>query len=137
MLGRALNQVIYTATHGDLGRGGGTTEQVESLIAGSAEYFQVRGGGTDLGFLQALYQDALNRAIDPAGQMTFSQALAKGATRAQVAAAVFTSLEFRQDLVESGCHGLAARDNRTIYTSKVEEILSVYQSPTQVPAQPN
>jgi len=44
---------------------GGTTEEVAAAIAGSPEYFQVRGGGTNTGFLNALYQDALGRALDP------------------------------------------------------------------------
>src|SRR5262249_20952353 len=45
---------------------GGTVEQVESAIVGSPEYLQNRGGGSNDGFLAALYQDALNRPIDPA-----------------------------------------------------------------------
>ena len=36
-----------------------TVEQVASGITGSAEYFAMRGGGTETGFLTALYQDAL------------------------------------------------------------------------------
>src|SRR5262249_36280357 len=38
---------------------GGTIEQAEALITGSLEYFQVAGGGTNDGFLDALYRDAL------------------------------------------------------------------------------
>jgi hypothetical protein len=77
----------------------GTVEQFEVQIAGSPEYFQMRGGNTNEGFLQALYQDALNRPIDPAGNAVCSQALNAGASSAQLAAAVFASDEFRQDLV--------------------------------------
>src|SRR5207244_7836553 len=44
--------------------GGGTDEQLAATIAGSVEYFQNRAGGTNDGFLQALYQDGLGRAID-------------------------------------------------------------------------
>ena len=80
---------------------GGTIEQAEAAMAGSPEYFQVRGGGTNDGFLSALYEDALNRAIDPGGQASFSQALGNGLSRMQVAAAIMTSMEFRQDLVQS------------------------------------
>jgi hypothetical protein len=79
---------------------GGTPEQAQSLIAGSAEYFQNRGGGTNDGFLTALYQDALGRAADPAGRSAFDQALASGATPTQVAAAIFASDEYRHDLVQ-------------------------------------
>lgn len=80
---------------------GGTVEQVRAAIAGSAEYLQNRGEGTTDGFLDALYQDALGRAIDPGAREFFSQALASGASHRQLAEAVFTSDEYREKLVES------------------------------------
>jgi hypothetical protein len=80
---------------------GATTEQVEADIAGSPEYYQVRGGGSAASFLTALYGDGLGRTPDAAGQAGFLQALAQGASTSQVAAAVFTSTEYRQDLVAS------------------------------------
>jgi hypothetical protein len=80
--------------------GGGTDEQLAATIAGSVEYFQNRGGGTNDGFLTALYQDVLARAIDTSGQATFSQALIAGMSRVQVAASIYTSPEYRQNLVE-------------------------------------
>jgi hypothetical protein len=80
---------------------GGTLEQVQSILTGSSEYLQTRGGGTNDGFLAALYQDALHRGIDPNGRANFTQALANGATRSQVAAALFGSDEYRQGLVQS------------------------------------
>jgi hypothetical protein len=79
---------------------GQTVEQVESQLVGSPEYYQNRGGGTNDGFLNALYPDALNRPVDPAGRQAFDQALASGTTTAQVAAIIFSSDEFRRDLVE-------------------------------------
>jgi uncharacterized protein (TIGR03118 family) len=79
---------------------GGTVEQLEAILAGSAEYFQNRAGGTNDGFVTALYQDALNRAADAGGRTAFDQALMNGTTRTQVAAAVFGSQEFQQDLVK-------------------------------------
>ena len=81
--------------------GGGTDEQVSALLAGSQEYFQVRGGSTNNGFLTALYQDGLNRAIDPSGQAAFTQLLANGMTRTQVATILFGSTEYLSDLVQS------------------------------------
>jgi hypothetical protein len=78
---------------------GGTVEQVAAALAGSQEYFQNRGGGTNTGFLDALYEDALHRAIDPSGQATYTQALANGATRTQVATAIYSSTEYYQVLV--------------------------------------
>src|SRR5262249_23281978 len=46
---------------------GGTQLQLEANFLGSDEYFITRGGGTVNGDLQALYQDVLNRPIDPIG----------------------------------------------------------------------
>jgi hypothetical protein len=78
---------------------GGTVEQLGAVIAGSQEYFQARGGGTNNGFLGALYQDVLNRPIDSAGQTGFTTALTNGATRTHVAAAIFGSDEYRRLLI--------------------------------------
>jgi uncharacterized repeat protein (TIGR01451 family) len=80
---------------------GGTLTQMESAIAGSAEYFRVRGGGTNDGFLAALYQDGLNRAVDASGQATWLPALAKGLSRTQLAASIFNSTEYDTDLVSN------------------------------------
>jgi uncharacterized protein (TIGR03118 family) len=88
---------------------GGTVEQVAALIAGSPEFFQRQGGGTNAGFLSALYQDALHRMIDPAGQAAFSSALAHGTSPGQVAAAIFASPEFLQDTVKSFYQSLLHR----------------------------
>jgi streptogramin lyase len=78
---------------------GGTTEQLEALIAGSSEYFQTRAGATNDGFLNALYQDTLNRTVDPSGRAAFDQALAAGMTRTQVASIVLSSKEYEGDFV--------------------------------------
>jgi hypothetical protein len=80
---------------------GGSVEQIESIIVGSPEYFHNRGGNTDDGFLNALYQDALNRPVDAAGRKAWDAAFAGGASTTQVAAAIFASNEYRQDLVQS------------------------------------
>jgi hypothetical protein len=82
-------------------QGGGTVEQLAAIMIGSPEFFQNEGGGTTDGFLSALYQDALNRAIDSAGRANWLQAFANGATSFQVAGAILTSLEYRRDLVAS------------------------------------
>jgi hypothetical protein len=80
---------------------GGTLEEVATLIASSREYFMNRGGGTNAGFLNALYQDGLNRALDARGNAVFSAALNRGATPGEVAAVIFGSSEFAMDQVES------------------------------------
>jgi hypothetical protein len=81
--------------------GGGTVEQAASQILGSQEYYQQRGQGTAAGFLGALYQDALRRAPDPTGRGVFLLALSNGASQQQIAEAIFSSTEYRQDLVQS------------------------------------
>jgi uncharacterized delta-60 repeat protein len=101
--------VHYLHRHADQGglstflgamAGGMTDEQVAASLISSPEYFNVRGGGTVTGFLTALFQDALNRAIDPTGLQTFTQILNSGAaSRQQVAAGILGSLEYEQDLV--------------------------------------
>src|SRR4051812_26385821 len=65
-LGRSADGggMIYCAQEMAAGVSG---EQVEAQIAGSDEYFQVRGQGTTIGFLQALYQDVLGRPLDVIG----------------------------------------------------------------------
>jgi uncharacterized protein (TIGR03118 family) len=103
---------------------GGTVEQVEAMVVGSPEYFQSRGGGTNNGFLKALYQDALNRAIDPTGQSTFGMALGNGATTGQVAAAVFASTEFLQDTVQGFYSNLL---HRTADTFGLNSFLNAMQ----------
>jgi PKD repeat protein len=79
---------------------GGSTEQLTATIAGSAEYFVARGGGTNTGFLSALYMDLLGRPIDPAGLSAFGQALNTGTTRGQVAFTIIGSTESRTLLVQ-------------------------------------
>jgi hypothetical protein len=106
---RVVQQVYRTYLHRDADpRGlttftaylaaGGTVEGVQARVAASLEYAQLHGG-TDAGFLGALYGDALGRAIDATGQARWTQALSGGMTREAVAEAVFASLEYRQDLV--------------------------------------
>jgi uncharacterized protein (TIGR03118 family) len=80
---------------------GGTVEQVATALASSPEYFADRGGGTIDGFLDALFQDALGRAVDSGARQFFDQALADGATTAQVAAIVFSSPEYLSDVVNN------------------------------------
>jgi hypothetical protein len=79
---------------------GGTDEQLRAALIGSAEYLTTRGGGTTPGFLGSLYCDVLGRAIDPAEQQTWEQALGAGTSRPQVALDVLSSAEYRGDLVQ-------------------------------------
>ena len=74
---------------------GGTIEQVRAILLGSAEYYFGHGASND-GFLAALYQDVLGRPIDPSGQAAYSQMLANGMSRGDVAAALLQSTEGSQ-----------------------------------------
>jgi hypothetical protein len=74
-------------------------EQAQALMLGSNEYFQSRAGSDDDHFLAVLYEDTLGRPIDPAGHATATQALARGATRAQVAGTVLRSEEYVKNLI--------------------------------------
>ena len=77
-----------------------TIEQVKAAILGSAEYYQ-NAGGTNDGFLQALYQSVLSRAPDATGKSAWLTNLQNGMTTQAVADAVLTSTEADQDLVQA------------------------------------
>lgn len=80
--------------------GGISVEDISACLIGSQEYFQSRGGGTNNGFLAAVYEDVLGRGIDPSGQAYFSDKLAQGRTRQQVAKDVLTSDEYKMVVVD-------------------------------------
>ncbi len=98
LLHRPADQTGLTGFVNLLGAGG-TVEQVQAALAGSHEYFVSRGGGTNDGFLNAIYGDFLNRAPDDAGRAAWDRALATGTTTGQVAAAILNTTEYRQNLV--------------------------------------
>jgi hypothetical protein len=75
---------------------GGTIEALSQALVSSPEYYEVRGGGTADGFLTAVFQDALGRAIDPAALTYFEGQMAGGASAADVAAAIFSSDEYHR-----------------------------------------
>ena len=75
---------------------GGTQLQLEAKLLGSDEYFTTRDGGTINGYLQALYQDVLNRQIDPVGLQAGTASLSANdtaASRTDVASGVINSQE--------------------------------------------
>jgi hypothetical protein len=81
---------------------GMTFEQLESLLAGSDEYFasSSKGGGDNAKFVESVYEDVLDRPIDPGGRQYFLDLLARGTPRSQVAAAVVYSTEHLQNVVD-------------------------------------
>src|SRR5262249_47710119 len=85
----------------DFLNGGGTLENVAAQLVASDEYFLTKGGGTNAGFLNALFLDALNRPIDAPSQAIALDRLASGTSRLQIAQFVFASAEYRFNLVQS------------------------------------
>jgi hypothetical protein len=80
---------------------GQTDEQVAIALAGSGEYFQVEGGGTNAGFITALFNDALHRALDPGSLTQLQTELTSGVPISAIAAAVIDSREYAGDLVQA------------------------------------
>lgn len=76
-----------------------TLPQGRSALLGGTEYFTTQAGGTNPGFLNALYLDLLNRPIDPTASSNFQTQLSGGATRADIANEVQATDEFRTDIV--------------------------------------
>lgn len=73
-------------------RQGGTEEELQAGLLGSEEFFS-RGGGTNLGFLEALYSLVLGRSPESAGAHGWDQILQRGTPRGAVALAVLFSDE--------------------------------------------
>ncbi len=70
---------------------GATLEQVQSLLYGSAEYFQTRGKGNNFDFLTALFADVLGAPLDDNSRSLYGSRLAAGASNQSVALSVLTS----------------------------------------------
>jgi predicted outer membrane repeat protein len=79
---------------------GGTLEQVAAIMVGSDEYADLHGGNNSTAFLDAVYEDVLNRAPDAPGLTGFSGALAAGMSRTQTASLFFSSPEYFNNLVQ-------------------------------------
>jgi hypothetical protein len=90
-----------------------TIEGVAEAIMSSNEYYQVRGGGTDTGFVTALYQDVLQRAPDSGGLASWTGLLAKGVTRWQVAQGILLSNESERMTVTAAYNQFLNRDPDT------------------------
>jgi hypothetical protein len=81
-------------------KGGISDEQVLAGFTSSAEYYQ-ETGGTDQGWLTALYGDILGRSPDAAGKANWLQALASGASRLNIALAIASSVEHESIIIAS------------------------------------
>jgi hypothetical protein len=79
---------------------GATDEQVMAAFLAAPEYYQ-RVGGTNRAWVDALYQQVLNRSADTAGESAWLQVLAAGQSRTTVATGFTTSGEREQDLIQA------------------------------------
>jgi hypothetical protein len=100
LLHRLPDPKAFTAWGNFLNQGG-TYEELEAKILGSAEYFANRGGGSVNGFLAAVYADVLGRSLDPFGQRAWDGQFAGGVSLSTVVARILLSPETEQDLVAS------------------------------------
>jgi PhoPQ-activated pathogenicity-related protein len=96
ILGRTVDQTGLQNALNFLA-GGGSAEGLKTLLFGSTEYFNRQGGTVD-GFLTGLFQDVLNRPIDPAAKQALEMAISHGMSRTAVAAEVLGSPE--SDMLE-------------------------------------
>ncbi|MEJ7585900.1 MAG: DUF4214 domain-containing protein [Acidimicrobiales bacterium] len=87
------------AVYGPLLRDG-HRRTVEASILASGEYYTA-AGGTNPGFVDALYDDVLGRPADASGRAAFVAQLAGGRSRAQVASSMVASREGRSVQVKA------------------------------------
>jgi hypothetical protein len=98
-----FEQYLHRAAINDAGivnalEAGVPIENVQAAILGSAEYYQ-DAGGTNVGFLEHLFEDTLDRAIDAPSLAILEQAMTDGVTAQEVAGAVLQSAEYHVKLV--------------------------------------
>jgi uncharacterized repeat protein (TIGR02543 family) len=80
---------------------GATDESLEAALLGSTEYLSSRGGGTNDGFLDALFQDLLGRAPTASERGTQRTAIENGTPRSQIATRILTSGEARMKVIKT------------------------------------
>ena len=86
-LGRLPDAAGLAAWRDAVERGAATLAQVADALVESAEFRARYGDLDDRGFAEALYRDTLHRAPDQAGLDHWTEALHRGAGRAEVALA--------------------------------------------------
>lgn len=78
-----------------------TDEQLRAFLAGGLEYFNARGGGGNSGFLQAIYQDLLNRPISPTEEANLLNLLVSGTlSREDVVEEILATSEYHTGLLD-------------------------------------
>jgi hypothetical protein len=97
-------------------KAGLSDEQVLASFTSSAEYYQ-QAGGSDQGWVDALYHDMLGRSPDAAGEANWLQALASGGSHFNVAFAVATSVEHESIVVAADYQRYLGRNANTAEVS--------------------
>jgi hypothetical protein len=100
LLGRSADPQGLAAAEQTLGQGG-TLDQVKAVVLGSAEYFFGRGGGTNFGFLNALYLDVLGRPLDSNGVTFWGGQLGSGVDRTTIALQLLGTFDADQAKVQN------------------------------------
>lgn len=88
------SRAFFVERLGRIGR-----QKVMADLLASAEHRATQGGGTDAGWIDALYRDALGRPADAAGRQYFLQQLQAGRTRGSIASFFTGGAEGRTALV--------------------------------------
>ena len=89
-------------------RAGTTIQEMEAGFVASIEYY-AQSGGTDADWVRALYQHVLGRAAADAEVTSWTNVLAAGASRRQVAMGFLTSTEHLTDVVDGHYQHLLGR----------------------------
>ena len=76
-----------------------TDERLEANFIASNEFYLVRGGGTNAGWVDALYMAFLGRPADDAGKAFWLQQLALGESRSDIAYGFATSIERERERI--------------------------------------
>lgn len=88
---------------------GATADQIESVLLGSAEYFQAHGG-TNITWLNSVYSQVLGRDVDRVGGQYYLAQLALKIPRELVAYQIVTSLEAQRVFVSNAYQQLLDRE---------------------------
>jgi len=101
---------------------GHTLEAVAAFLYGSDEYYGLSGSTPD-GFVDRVYTGILGRVPDDDGRRYWVGRLATGATRADVAAGFYASIESRSDRVTTLFHDVLGRaPDRSGHDHWVEQV---------------
>lgn len=75
---------------------GGTFDQIEARILGASEYAARKGGGSNLGYLQAIYADVLGRGVSEFDKVVWRPLFAANLTHQQIALTLMSTREADQ-----------------------------------------